>query len=155
MWSKLFTTDEIRIQISITLTYLLTDRAGDVTFPAECSNPSAVPAVGAKSHGTERRTEAKGRRKESRSPPRHFVARSRSDKYTNNGIHRASYARTVIRVNRAAPLRTTVQLGVSRSTGLRTLRSLARISRRPIGVETARRGTTRRNSALRVLYTVP
>lgn len=40
---------------------------------------------------------------------------------------------------RAASVRTTVQLGVSRSTGLR---SLARISRRPIGVETARRAAT-------------
>lgn len=36
-------------------------------------------------------------------------------------------------------VRTTVRLGVSRSTGLC---SLARISRRPIGVETARRGAT-------------
>lgn len=36
-------------------------------------------------------------------------------------------------------MRTTVRLGVSRSTGLC---SLARISRRPIGVETARRGAT-------------
>lgn len=40
---------------------------------------------------------------------------------------------------RAASVRTTVRLGVSRSTGLC---SLARISRRPIGVETARRGAT-------------
>lgn len=39
----------------------------------------------------------------------------------------------------AASVRTTVRLGVSRSTGLR---SLARISRRPIGVETARRVAT-------------
>lgn len=46
-----------------------------------------------------------------------------------------------MRINRAAPVRTTVQLGVSRSTGLR---SLARISRRPIGAETARRGAARR-----------
>lgn len=40
---------------------------------------------------------------------------------------------------RAVSVRTTVRLGVSRSTGLC---SLARISRRPIGVETARRGAT-------------
>ena len=40
---------------------------------------------------------------------------------------------------RAASVRTTVRLGVSRSTGLR---SLARISHRPIGVETARRVAT-------------
>jgi len=48
-----------------------------------------------------------------------------------------SYVRTVIRACRAAPVHTTVQLDVSRSTGLR---SLARISRRPIDIETARRG---------------
>lgn len=41
--------------------------------------------------------------------------------------------------HRAASVRTTVRLGVSRSTGLRTL---ARISHGPIGVETARRAAT-------------
>lgn len=59
-------------------------------------------------------------------------------------IHRSSFTRRLLRSNRDKSLprwdRTTAQLGVSRSTDLLLL---ARISRRPIGVETARRAQLR------------
>jgi len=51
-------------KIAVGLTCLLTDRAGDVTFPAARSNPSVVPAIGSKISRNGETSRGQGERKE-------------------------------------------------------------------------------------------
>ena len=88
VWSKFY----IYIYIYISPTILKFPKRSHVYSPIEPAMSLFPPSARillqfrqSEQNPTERRDEL-GRGKGSQSPPRHFVARSRSDKYTDNGI---------------------------------------------------------------------